>query len=202
MIALDIALLLPEPVARHCRALNARLEPPPHGFRFDATHLPHVTLVQLCVRRDQLEHLTTTVGRVLAHHEALALRTTSLSRGATATTLGLATQPRLDALHVALADATEPLTSEAEPGGFVPDDGGPREADVAWVASFREQSSHARFDPHVTLGIGRLQATPATLSFVADRVALCQLGRYCTCQRVLASWTLTAPDRSFTMPPV
>lgn len=202
MIAVDIALLLPEPIARHCRALNARLTPPPDGFRFDATHLPHVTLVQLFVRPDHLANLTTTVDRVLTGHHAIPLRTTTLAHGATATTLGLGPQPRLEAVHRALADAVHPLTSPAEPGGFVADDDGPREADVAWVATFRERSSYARFDPHVTLGIGRLDASPPTRSFVADRVALCQLGRYCTCQRVLASWSLTAPDRSFTMPPV
>ena len=193
VIAVDVALLLPEPVARHCRTLNARLDPPPAGFRFDATHLPHVTLVQLFVRRPRLTHLMAILSGVLAGHEAMTLHTTTLSRGATATTIGLAVQPRLDALHRGLVEAVRPLVGPPARGGFVADDGGPRQADIEWVSTFRERSSYARFSPHVTLGIGRLEETPPTWSFVADTVALCQLGRFCTCQRVLASWTLTPP---------
>ena len=35
----------------------------------------------------------------------------------------------------------------------------------------------------------------AATPFVATEVALCHLGRFCTCCRVLTAWTLTAPRR-------
>ena len=86
------------------------------------------------------------------------------------------------------------LPFEAGPGdasAFHSNGEPPRPADLEWVSRFREQASHADFDPHITLGVGAAPGAAAALDAVADRVALCHLGRYCTCRRVLAEWTLT-----------
>ncbi|MBI4463425.1 MAG: hypothetical protein HY647_01865, partial [Acidobacteria bacterium] len=52
VLAVDVALLLPEPIQERVRAINAALwAQEKDGFRFDATHLPHITLAQLFVRQ-------------------------------------------------------------------------------------------------------------------------------------------------------
>ena len=68
------------------------------------------------------------------------------------------------------------------------------DADVEWVRQFRTQAAHGRFDPHVTVGVGTLQEPGPLPAADGTRVALCQLGRFCTCRRILAEWTLTAQE--------
>ena len=67
-----------------------------------------------------------------------------------------------------------------------------RRADVEWVRQFRTQAAYGRFDPHVTLGVGPLRQLDPLPAADTVRVALCHLGRFCTCRRVLAEWSLTA----------
>jgi hypothetical protein len=69
-------------------------------------------------------------------------------------------------------------------------DGDARPGDVAWVAGFRRSSSYAAFRPHITLGHSSTLPPVEPLVFDASTIAACQLGRFCTCRRVLRRWEL------------
>lgn len=49
-----------------------------------------------------------------------------------------------------------------------------------WVLKFGEE-----FRPHITLGEGQVKALDRPMMFYPRKLALCQLGNYCTCRRVL-----------------
>jgi hypothetical protein len=68
--------------------------------------------------------------------------------------------------------------------------------DVIWVSGFRLKAAFGEFTPHVTLGHGKEPPAIEPFAFDATTVAACHLGRFCTCRRVLANWTLTGggPD--------
>ena len=196
IVATDLAFLLPDPLNRAVTAINRTLLPPPDGFRFDATHLPHLTIVQQFVRRDALGEIGDTITRAIGELDAIPLVTTELAAGRVARTLGVALTAELAALHRRLLDDLAPFQEgAAAPGAFWTDGDQPRPADVEWVASFRQRSARASFVPHITIGIGRIKTTLDPSRFTASEVALCQLGRFCTCRRVLDTWTLTDPDR-------
>ena len=89
----------------------------------------------------------------------------------------------LHALDVAVGDLTA-FVSGGEP---------PRESDLTWVKQFRSHATYAHFDPHITLGVGTIATPLAPTNFVATELAVCHLGRLCTCRRILARWTLTPP---------
>ena len=195
LLALDVALLPPAACRPQLAAMNAALDPPPRGFRFDDTHLPHVTLAQQFVAADRLDDVVRCLARVVRRAAPLRLRSTGLSRGRTTSSLRLEPTAALSRLHAGVMDALLPL--DAGPGGesaFASHGEPPRAADLEWVTHFRDQTAYARFDPHITLGVGAppdAPDAPAALDALADRVALCRLGRYCTCRRALAVWTLT-----------
>lgn len=192
LLALDVALLPPAACRPRLAALNAALDAPPHGFRFDDTHLPHVTLAQQFVAADRLGDLARRLADLVRAAAPLRLRSAGLSRGRTTSSLRLAPTAALARLHAGVMDALLPF--DAGPGdasAFLSNGEPPRAADLEWVTRFREQAAHADFDPHITLGVGVAPGAAAALDIVADRVALCHLGRYCTCRRVLAEWTLT-----------
>ena len=67
MTAVDIALEPDQKVIQHAQADNARLlKAFPKGFALDATHHPHVTMLQQFVRTADLEKIYAAVNKVLA----------------------------------------------------------------------------------------------------------------------------------------
>ena len=197
--AIDIALLLPDSLDDSLTTLNRTLQAPPDGFYFDSTHLPHVTLVQQFAKRDELDAIAGVVDDVIQHETPLALATTHLSRVQVSTTLGVELTPELATLHRRLMEDLAPFGDEVDRNdahdAFVTNGNGPRPTDIEWVAMFRERSALQRFDPHITIGAGALATSVPPTPFVATQLAMCQLGRFCTCRRVLQAWTLTASER-------
>lgn len=194
LLALDVALLLPPAADATVGRLNARLAGPPAGFRFDATHLPHVSLVQQFSPASDLADITGEVAAVLARTAPLRLAAASLDAGESTTSLALDPTPELAELHTALMDRLAAFDVAAgDERAFVDDGEPPRSRDIAWVTRFRTAAAYRQFQPHVTLGAGALDGPPPALAFDAATVALCHLGRFCTCRRTLASWAL-APE--------
>ena len=193
VIAVDVAVLLPPVAVRTVTRLNARLWPPPDGFRFDSSHLPHLTLVQQFVRADDLAAVCKNVGNVLRDTPPLALRGVTLRPGRTVTVLAIDRTPQLDDLHTRLIDRLAPHAApSADASAFVADGEPARDDDVAGVAHFATNAARRRFDPHVTLGVGTMDGPWSPVTCLATEIAVCHLGRFCTCRRVLGTWTLTA----------
>src|SRR3954471_10760310 len=66
--AIDILLLPDATMLRHAQATNDRLRKVyPKGFALDASHHPHVTLVQRFVLTENLDEVYTAVGKVFAN---------------------------------------------------------------------------------------------------------------------------------------
>ena len=192
VLALDIVVLLPPDARAVLTRLNARLSPPPDGFHFDDSHLPHVTLVQQFVHAADVPEVQDTVGDVLRGVAPLAMRGTALRHGATATVLVVGQTPALHDLHRRLIDRLAPLAAAAGDAAAFLSNGEPaRDADIAWVTHFAANAARDRFDPHVTLGVGALDGSLDAFTCLATDLAVCHLGRFCTCRRVLGTWTLT-----------
>ena len=191
LVALDVVLLLPRAATVALGRLNARLQPPPGGFVFDDTHLPHVTLVQQFVRDRDLHVVLPLLGRLASETEPIPLRGTGLRRGRTTTSLGVDGGAALRRLHDRLLARLDPHASPpVDASAFVADGEPARDGDVDWVRHFRTQAAGARFEPHVTLGVGALGDAGPRIAFTATELAACHLGRFCTCRRVLGAWRL------------
>ena len=191
LLAVDVALLLPPSARDMATRLNARLIGPPDGFRFDADHLPHVSLVQQFVPATDLPLVSAEVGAVLSTAPPLLLVAERLASNGTTTSLVLAATRPLETLHARLMDRLAPFDMTAgDADAFLAAGEPPRPRDVEWVTRFRTAAAYAAFEPHVTLGTGVLGDAAPVLEVEADQVAICRLGRFCTCRCVLASWTL------------
>ncbi len=191
LLAVDVALLLPPPARSAVARLNARLTGPPDGFRFDAGHLPHVTLAQQFIPTIDLPLAASEIGAVLASSAPLTLTAERLAPSGSTTSLVVAATRPLADLHRRLMDRLAPFDMTA--GGadaFLLEDEPPRGRDIEWVARYRAAAAYDAFEPHVTLGVGVLDLPAPAFEFDAAQVALCRLGRFCTCRRILASWTL------------
>lgn len=192
--ALDVALVLPSSIADCLTRLNASLLPPPDGFHFDTTHVPHLTLVQQFSRLDALQDITDEITSTAQCTAPLQLTTDKLSTGETAVVLTVEHTKALNNLHRRLMKRLERFASATgDKTGFVNTD--PNESartrDVTCVKQFRRNASYEAFTPHITLGIGHLDQPSPVQTFTVTNLALYQLGRFCTCRRLLQSFTLS-----------
>jgi 2'-5' RNA ligase len=191
LIALDVAILPPPDVSAKAVSLSAALPPDDfQGLRLDGAHLPHVTLTQLFARVNELDEVLARVDEVVRDRAPMTLRVTGSGHAASSVSLAIERTPPLVALHERLMEALRGL--ERPDGGtaaFVEDEG--RMRDVLWVAGYRLKSSFHHFAPHITLGHGARPPAVEPFSFQADTVAVCHLGRFCTCRRIVRKWTLS-----------
>lgn len=189
LVALDVAILPPADVSARAVELSASLPADPHGFRLDQEHLPHITLVQSFVRQEELEAAFERVDEVLRGRGPLRLRVTGGGKGSSSVWIAIERTTELDDLHEALMHA---MVGVERPGGtaaaFV--DGDARVGDVLWVTGYRLKSSFSAYTPHITLGHAKEAPDIELFGFTAHTVAACHLGRFCTCRRILRSWTL------------
>ena len=190
LTAIDIAVLPPADVSRRAVALSAALPAnESQGLRLDADHLPHITLTQQFVPADTLDALLDQVERVLSGHQPLDLRVTGGAKGSNSVWMAIERTPALVVLHERLQHATEPFeASDGDASAFV--DGDARDGDVRWVQRFRRDSSFASFTPHITLGHASEPPRVEPMDGVGTTIVVCQLGRFCTCRRIIRAFEL------------
>jgi 2'-5' RNA ligase len=150
---------------------------------------PHITLTQQFVAVSDLEAALDRVASMLAVFNAFRLTVTGPDRNGRSVWMAIEPSPALIELHRRLMDGLEPFertggTSEAFAGA------GGRPGDVAWVAGFRKASSYDAFKPHITLGHASTPPDVEPITFDAITIAACQLGRFCTCLRLVRMWEL------------
>jgi len=190
-IAIDVALLLPEPVVARVVALNRILSAHGQNLRLDGSHLPHITLAQQFVAGANLPGLLAAVAGIARAERPFELQVRGVLRQATALTLAIAHSEPLQRLHESLMGALAGFEETAcGESSFLSGGEEIRPNDVDWVAHYSSRSSFGRYQPHITIGHGELTGPVKPLDFVADQLAVCHLGRYCTCRAVLAEWRL------------
>jgi hypothetical protein len=176
LVAINV-LLEPDAATKVLAAeLNAELrgERPPlaarvsgGAFAFDRTHLPHVTLFQQYVRRDDLPRVSDAVGGVVEGPETkgLSLRAGELVGGRLGTEPGTVVAgvefepaPEVRALHEELVRALLPLkvAGGSAAAFFTLEDEPVVNAEtVAYVEEFVPAHSGENYTPHLTAGVGR-----------------------------------------------
>ena len=190
LLALDVALLLPPDARQRAMTISASLPPKEsHGFRLDADHFPHVTLTQLFVRADEADAALDRIDDTLRGQQPFGIRVTGGGKGHSSVWMAVERTDAIASLHERLLEALRGLE---RPGGTAAAffEGDARVGDVAWVTGYRLTSSLSAYNPHVTLGYAANPPAIEPFAFEATTVAVCHLGRFCSCRRILRSWDL------------
>jgi len=209
LIAIDVLLEPDRTMVEKSDVVNARLRGNyPAGYALDATHAPHITLLQRFVRARDLDAVTAALTRVFATERPTELQLKAKGHeygiwaGVAVTIYLVELTPELKRLHQKVIDAVAPFSvSNGNAAAFV---GTEINAEtINWVEHFIPESSGPKYLPHVTLGVAhedfvkQLKAEPFTsFTFKADGVAIYQLGNFGTAAKKiwefqakpLASW--------------
>jgi phosphoserine phosphatase len=198
LIAIDVLLEPDQTMVARANAINARLRADyPKGYALDATHAPHVTMLQCFVREKDFDAVTGAVMKVLSKERfgELQLKATGLISGpwdgVALHAILVERSPQLMRLQQKVADALAPFSvSGGTAAAFI--DTPPNADIVGYVADFAPKSSGANYMPHVTVGASteafakKLKAEPfETFSFRPTDAAIYQLGNFGTAAKEL-----------------
>ncbi len=200
--AIDVLLEPDATMLGHSADNNARLRSVfPKGFALDATHRPHITLVQRFVRTGDLDRVYAAAGEVLAWANVSAMKLEAfkyyyIPAGAN----GLAgicakLTPELLELQAEVIAAVAPFTVETgDSSAFVTTPADPviDPALIAYVSAFVPKGSGENFNPHVTTGVApkdyldKMLAEPfEPFTFSPAGAAVYQLGQFGTAAKKL-----------------
>jgi len=206
--AIDIALEPDATMMQHAKDANARLRASfPKGFTLDATHHPHVTMLQQFVRTADLDKLYAAATAVLAKEKPRSWTLKAFKYyyipSPPVGLAGIVVEPTADLhrLQDELIKAVEPYTVKTgTPAAFFSEEGGRdiQEALIEYVSRFVAIAAGSRFNPHVTIGVGteaylnQMLAEPfASFTFSATGASVYQLGTFGTARKELKALPLT-----------
>lgn len=195
LIAINILIEPDGATVERAKALNARLLATyPAGFPLDAHHTPHITILQRFVPLADLEAVAQAVRAVVAHAlplnwQSFATGTYYLAHGDLGA-MGIVVQPSDDwrRLQARIIEAVAPFAAERGTAeAFAPRlDGGPiSQPTVDYVNTFVGPRTGSQYNPHITVGISRLEVLEAIKAepfepfpVRAQSVSLYQVGDY------------------------
>ncbi len=204
--AIDILLEPDATMIQHATATNDRLRKVfPKGFALDASHRPHVTLVQRFVRTEDLDKVYAAVGKVFASANVTGLKLEAFKyyympdKDLGLSGIVIKPTPELLALEQKVIDAVTPFVVETgTSAAFVTgDDPEVLPELITYVSDFVPKHSGENYHPHVTTGLAtreyldKMLAEPfETFTFSPAGAAVYHLGHYGTAAKKLKEWHL------------
>ena len=206
--AIDVALEPDATMMQQAKTANARLLGSfPKGFPLDATHHPHVTLLQQFVRTDDLNKVYAAVKAVLGKEKPATWTLKAFKYYYVPSppfgVAGIVVEPTEDLyrLQADVIRAVAPYTVKTgTPAAFFSDEGGRdiQPALIDYVANFVTEAAGKKFNPHVTIGVAtqtyldKMLAEPfEPFTFSPAGASVYQLGSYGTARKELSAVTLT-----------
>jgi 2'-5' RNA ligase len=205
--AVDIALEPDATMLEHAKAANARLrESFPEGFALDATHHPHVTMLQQFVRTADLDKVFAAANAVFAKEKPTTWTLKAFKYYFIPSPpfglAGIVVEPTEDLhrLQNGLITAVKPYTVKTgAPAAFFSEVGGRdiQKSLIAYVTDFVKIAAGKRFNPHVTIGVAKetylkkMLAEPfPSFTFSPVGASVYQLGTFGTARKELKALKL------------
>ncbi len=205
--AIDILLEPDATMVQHAEAVNERLlKVFPKGFSLDASHRPHITLVQRFVRTENLDKVYAAVGKVFASANVTGLKLEAFKyyyipdKELGLSGIVVKPTPELLKLEQAVIDAVTPFTVETgTSAAFVttPEDPEVLPELITYVSEFVPKHSGEHYHPHVTTGLAprpyldeMLKEPFAAFTFSPAGTAVYHLGHFGTAAKKLHEFEL------------
>jgi len=199
--AIDICLEPDATMIQHATTVNTRLRKVfPEGFALDASHRPHVTLVQRFVRTADLDQVYAAAGKAIANANVTSLKLEAFKyyyipdKDIGLSGIVIKPTPELLKVQQDVIDAVAPLTVKTgTSAAFVmSEDPGVNQLLITYVEVFVPEHSGEHYEPHVTTGLAtreyldKMLAEPfEDFTFSPAGAAVYHLGPYGTAAKKL-----------------
>jgi hypothetical protein len=200
--AIDIALEPDATMVQRAKAANARLlKEFPKGFALDATHHPHVSVLQQFVQTADLDKIYAAAAGVLAKEKPTSWKLKAFKYyyipDSPYGLAGIVVEPTddLHRLQQEIIEAVTPFMAKAgTPAAFMSTEDGRdiQHSLIEYVANFVQIAAGPKFNPHVTIGVGtedylnKMLAEPfPAFTFSPAGASVYQLGTFGTARKEL-----------------
>lgn len=204
--AIDILLEPDATMIQHATATNDRLRKVfPKGFALDATHRPHITLVQRFVLTENLDKVCAAIGKVFANANVTGLKLEAFKyyyipdKDLGLSGIVIKPTPELLTLEKQVIDAVTPFVVETgtSPAFVTGDNPEVLPELITYVSDFVPKHSGENYHPHVTTGLApreyldKMLAEPfETFTFSPAGAAVYHLGHFGTAAKKLKQFDL------------
>lgn len=193
MIAVDAALLLPPEANKKVIEINREIVALSGSdiVLDEEKCLPHITLSMGCLREEDLSEAQKVLEDISRSFKSIPIKTFPVEEEELAS-IRIEKKRDIELLHEIVMIRLSPfLTNKAAIDMFFTF-GGEEVNDITleYVSKFPLTSCFENYTPHITAGYGPAKTRIPSFEFTSSTIALCQLGNFCTCRRILASFSL------------
>ncbi len=186
-IAITVALLLPEDIMDKAIDINSQSSEDPIKLNKENC-LPHLTLSMGAVEEENLPKIEEILTEIGEKFSKLLLTIDKISKGHSC--FEIEDNENLQKLHEEIMMRLSPYFSYDAKLNMCFSPPVVVERTLFWINGFKDNTSFENFYPHITLGISKLNEQKLNIDFMASKLAVCHLGNYCTCRKILFSLDL------------
>jgi len=154
--------------------------------------LPHISLAMGCMDKRDIANIKKILQIVAKNHPPgrltiVGVHTETDSAGEEVSVFQIKKTQRLQSLHEVVMRELAPHFSYDVTADMVLSPPAVSQSTLSWIKNYPEKSSFENFYPHITVGYGRITDFSSPVEFTVSQLALCHLGNFCTCRKVLAA---------------
>ncbi|MEA3489868.1 MAG: hypothetical protein U9R44_05985 [Candidatus Omnitrophota bacterium] len=194
MIAVDVVLLPPADVIEKAVRMNQELvETGNNDIVLDMEKcLPHVTLAMGCVKEGEIGNIDGILKGIAASFSPVEFKVVPSAGGGKAW-FRIEKNRDIELLHEIIMIRLSPFFNYKITEGMICRERGEEVNGLTldYIRKFPVDSSFENYTPHITVGTGVMGKEVEYFKFVSEKLALCHLGDYCTCRKVLLSHRLS-----------
>lgn len=159
--------------------------------------LPHISLCMALVDEKDISQISKILNDISLQYETLRLtadkvKVLSPVEGETFSMFDISNTASIKSLQQTIMTKLWPyLTYEDIKTDDFVDPSEVEDISLYWVRGYAEKYNNpGAFHPHLSIGVGSVANIDRPIEFTAPTIALCQLGNYCTCRKVISSYDL------------
>ena len=192
-LAVDIALLPPVHVMDKALEINRELSKKyDNKITLDKDKcIPHITIAMGCVSEEDMPAITGKLKEVSGKFQAIDVETQSME--SIKPQFVIENTKSLQRLHEAVMRVLTPFFGDDVTGEMLYKENGEaiNALTIDYIKDFSRNAGFGNFCPHITLGSGEMTVNLPAMKFRVSRLAVCHLGNFCTCRKVLLSYELS-----------
>lgn len=193
MIAVDVVLLPPPDVMDKAVEINSRHVKDTGNSEIVLDRkrcLPHITLAMGCISEGHIERMDQILKSIAHDLCPLRLKTITLQDGKAS--IRIEKGRDIELLHELVVIRMSPFFTHEVSKDMIynPENRGINDITVDYIREFPTHSSFENYVPHITAGHGDIGFEVESFGFIARDLALCHLGDFCTCRKILCSHRL------------
>jgi 2'-5' RNA ligase len=193
-IAIDV-VLLPDETMLHQAIDISRIQSQKFNDKIllnEDNCLPHISLAMGAIEENQLDDLEEVLQKIASNFHKFNLvadsyNSETIPSGDIVSELTVKNIPQLQSLHEMIMQNFKPFLMYDISVDMVFSPPAVEEITTYWIENYLDKSSFENFKPHITIGFGAIDDVSVPVDFTASKLAICHLGNYCTCRKILAS---------------